>query len=197
MILRDKNYTLSNSVNSCMPQEYKDIVIQALGFEPINRPTICEMFKALYSLANDDRQKNSQNDYLRFSNNTFSQFISFFEFSSIEDAINEVKKLGGDKLRAWKYFDTHSNLKVPLACYWKGYFLYNNTLGESESKSDERIKEAARLFKVASEANIGDAQYKYAECLWKGKGVKKDQRLAVEIFRKAADNNNVNAKYYL
>ncbi|KAF0538409.1 serine/threonine protein kinase [Gigaspora margarita] len=197
MILRDKNYNLSNSINSCMAQEYKDIVIQALDFEPINRPTICEMFKVLYSLANNDRQKNSHNDYLRISSNIFSQSISFFEFSSIEDAINETKKLGGDKLRAWKYFDTHSNLDVPLACYWKGYFLYNNILGEPESKSNERIKEAAQLFKVASEANIGDAQYKYAECLWKGEGVNKDQRLAVEIFRKAADNDNVNAKYCL
>ncbi|CAG8595775.1 20978_t:CDS:2 [Gigaspora margarita] len=180
MILRDKNYNLSNSINSCMLQEYKDIVIQVL-----------------YSLANNDRQKNSHNDYLRISSNIFSQSISFFEFSSIEDAINETKKLGGDKLRAWKYFDTHSNLDVPLACYWKGHFLYNNILGEPESKSNERIKEAAQLFKVASEANIGDAQYRYAECLWEGEGVKKDQKLAVEIFRKAADNGNVNAKYRL
>ncbi|KAF0555160.1 kinase-like protein [Gigaspora margarita] len=200
MILRDKSVCLRNSINN-MPQEdisleYKEIIMQALDFEPTSRPTICDIFKILHSVANDDRPRNSQNSYLK-SCNIFPQTVDFNEFSSIEDAIKEAKKQNGDKQRAWRYFDTYSNLGDPEASYWKGYFLYKNIFGESMSKSEERIKEAAQLFKIASDANIDSAQYKYGECLWNGQGIEKDQKHAIEIFRKAADNGHIGARYCL
>ncbi|CAG8503896.1 15705_t:CDS:2 [Gigaspora margarita] len=137
---------------------------------------------------------------LRNSINNMPQEDISQEYKEIimqEDAIKEAKKQNGDKQRAWRYFDTYSNLGDPEASYWKGYFLYKNIFGESMSKSEERIKEAAQLFKIASDANIDSAQYKYGECLWIGQGIEKDQKHAIEIFRKAADNGHIGARYYL
>ncbi|CAG8504718.1 6953_t:CDS:2 [Cetraspora pellucida] len=60
MILRNENVNLKNSIKKLsqeFSQEYKDIIIKTLDFEPAIRPTICDMFKILHSVLNDDRQR--------------------------------------------------------------------------------------------------------------------------------------------
>ncbi|KAF0562503.1 kinase-like protein [Gigaspora margarita] len=56
-ILRNENADLKNSINKLsqeFSQEYKKIINKALDFERAIRPTICDMFKILHSVVNDD-----------------------------------------------------------------------------------------------------------------------------------------------
>ncbi|CAG8785123.1 638_t:CDS:2, partial [Dentiscutata erythropus] len=127
-----------------MPQKYIDIMMQALEFEPNNRPTICNMFKGLYDIVNNP--ENAQQSHVKSSKRDFSQS----SFLSVENAMNEAKKPDGDKQKALGYINIFSELGDPKASYYKGYFLqqklYSRILFDQYEKIPKVQKDIASLF---------------------------------------------------
>ncbi|KAF0432150.1 serine/threonine protein kinase [Gigaspora margarita] len=177
--------------NGCIPQKYIDITMQALDFDPTNRPTICDVFKVLDDLINHPNSGDFQKSSPKKDNFQSS-------FLSIDDAVNEVRKIDGNKLKALEYIDKISKLGDPKASYYKAYFLQQKLRDGLTLPERKRIqKEIAHLFKSASDGNFKKAHAKYADCLLNGNGIKKNQLLAIELFKKAASNGNAHAKYRL
>ncbi|CAG8632857.1 13612_t:CDS:2 [Dentiscutata erythropus] len=107
------NKRISWNFNNCMPSKYIDMMKQD------NRPTICEMFKVLYDIVNNP--ENSQS-CVNSSKSDFSQC----NFSSIEDAVKEARKKGGNQQKALEYIKMLSEIGDTKASYYRGYFLQQN-----------------------------------------------------------------------
>src|SRR6266542_1714169 len=79
----------------------------------------------------------------------------------------------------WECFKAHADLEIKEAIYWKGLYLWEGYVEKDQI-------EAKRLFKIAADANIADAQLRYAFAL--------DLPLDVKEFwkylNKAAKNDN-------
>ncbi|CAG8515810.1 7931_t:CDS:2 [Racocetra fulgida] len=105
----------------------------------------------------------------------------------------------GNKQKALEYIDKFAEINDFKAIYYKGYFMQQKLFSKHKlSKSEyKRIqKEVARLFELASDANITDAHTKYGDCLFNGYGVQKNQARAIELYTKAANDGNGNVKSY-
>ncbi|CAG8757937.1 7670_t:CDS:1, partial [Racocetra persica] len=174
-----------------------------LSFEPDNRPTICDMFRTLFEIVNNpdntpalcvNTPKNTPVLCIKSSKGTFSQH----SFLSIEDAAKEARKKGGNKQKALEYIDEFSEMGDFKAIYYKACFMQQKLYGKHKlSKSDKKIqKEVARLFELASDANITDAHTKYEDYLFNGYGVPKNQERVMELYKKAANDGIGNVKFY-
>ncbi|CAG8605835.1 2569_t:CDS:2, partial [Racocetra persica] len=182
-----------SNFNNCIPQKYTYIMMQALKFEPNNRPTICDMFRVLFDIVNNPENSST------LCVESFKENFSQHNFLSIEDAANEARKKGGNKQKALEYIDKFAEMNDFKAIYYKGYFMQQKLFGKKKLSKPEykRIqKEVAHLFELASDANITDAHTKYGDCLFNGYGVQKNQARAIELYTKAAIDGNGNVKSY-
>ncbi|CAG8747138.1 31078_t:CDS:2 [Gigaspora margarita] len=108
-------------------------------------------------------------------------------------AIEQTKLKNGSKKRAWETIAKYSEIDNDFtAKYWKGHYLYHKVINFPYS-DNERMQLAAEAFKEAADgANLQDAQYMYASCIYK-----KDLYKAIEYFEKAADQNHTVAMHNL
>ncbi|CAJ0908847.1 14268_t:CDS:1 [Entrophospora sp. SA101] len=101
-----------------------------------------------------------------------------------------------DFKKAWKCFCDNAELNDYEAIYWKAYFLETGKANESGKPTHEDIEEATKLYKIAADNGIADAQTQYALIIYR-----KDNTLYVEEYKKylhlAAKNENVIALFKL
>lgn len=113
-----------------------------------------------------------------------------------------------DYKNAWKCFKENADLGNLSAKYWKGYYLYN---GYDDIVEKDQIS-AMELFREASDNDhphgykVDDAQYRYAILLISNLNddddddddtKQKNYEQILHFLKLAANNNNVEAMYYL
>lgn len=91
--------------------------------------------------------------------------------------------------KAIEYYHKGVELNDELAAYQLG-LLYRDGAGSYLIKNPER---AAQLFMLCKSS--GDGQYELAKCYRDGFGVKKDDRLAAEAFKRAAELGHMEAQF--
>ncbi|CAG8480742.1 14844_t:CDS:2 [Acaulospora morrowiae] len=184
------------SPNNDIPKKWKELVENAWKHDPRYRPTFPDMFLTLQELYH---QKNElELNQLDTDPKDDEIEDEIFSYLTVEEAIEEHKSSSGNKRKSWESFHIYAELGDLKAKYWKAYFLYYNILKwkEGELSERERMAQAAALFKEASdEGEMGEAQLRYANCLYHGNGVQKDRKLAVEYYLRSVQNGNVIAAY--
>ena len=90
--------------------------------------------------------------------------------------------------KAWEYLEKAYELKDPEGCYQLG-LLYENA-----GRPDV---DCARMFRYAAICGWGEGMIKWGECLYLGKGIRKDAQQAIKWFEKAYENGIDGAAYYL
>lgn len=91
----------------------------------------------------------------------------------------------------WNIFKAHADFGNKLAIYWKGYYLWEGYFVEQDRK------EAVRLYKIAADSGIVDAQLRYAFAFIKNPNLPYDKDIFLEYLTKSAENGNVVALYNL
>ncbi|CAG8545756.1 10878_t:CDS:2 [Diversispora eburnea] len=122
-------------------------------------------------------------DYMDFNIDEIAQVIP------LEEGIAAHRKK--EHTKAWKCFLAHADLNNATAKYWKGYYLWEGIEVEKDRK------QACELFKEAADAEIADAQLRYAFSLVNNPLVKFDRETFLKYITKAADNNNPTAQFNL
>ncbi|CAG8532798.1 13252_t:CDS:2 [Acaulospora colombiana] len=110
------------------------------------------------------------------------------DYLGLEDAIEEYKKVGGDKIKAFESFKKYAEMGIPAAKYWAGYHIYKESNGNLDI--------AAAYFNEIADGNdehASCAQLYYADCLWYGKGVERNCLSAIKYYEKSASNGNLTA----
>ncbi|PKK74285.1 kinase-like protein [Rhizophagus irregularis] len=100
-------------------------------------------------------------------------------------------KTAEDYKLSWIIFKAHAEFGNKLAIYWKGYYLWEGYFVEKDRK------EAVRLFKIAADAGIAEAQLRYAFAFIKNPDLPYDKDIFLEYLTKSAENGNVVAIYNL
>jgi TPR repeat protein len=101
----------------------------------------------------------------------------------------------GDRILAFKCFETYAKLGDMRAKYFKAFYIKKKYVkfDIEETKRDQLI---AELFKeVADSDEYPDAQLRYGHYLYEGIGVKKNIKEALEYYTKAAENHQIVAMY--
>ncbi|KAF0515755.1 kinase-like protein [Gigaspora margarita] len=199
---RNFSVAISKSIDISMEN------VRYMAPEKINNTTIrynskCEFRNALWELA-EQKLPFSESGLTVFA---ISQLIldgaMNLKFSSYDvpkkwkqlvlKAIEQTKLKNGSKKRAWETIAKYSEIGNDFtAKYWKGHYLYHKVINFPYS-DNERMQLAAEAFKEAADgANLQDAQYMYASCIYK-----KDPYKAIEYFEKAADQNHTVAMHNL
>ncbi|RIA96766.1 kinase-like domain-containing protein [Glomus cerebriforme] len=200
----------SFSIN--VPAEWVEISYQALQDNPSLRPSLKVMFRTLdhlyrkysssrphlvKSLTNDDLLYDDEND-LAIDGLSIDGF-SINNILTIREAIEEHKKIDGDKLKAWESFKYYAEFNNATASYWKGCYLYYGLCPIKDPSDLEekraRLEAAVGLFKAAADFGLPEAQLRYGHCLWSGDGVRKSISEAIKYFQLSADNGNPTAMY--
>lgn len=109
---------------------------------------------------------------------------AFTEIISLEEGIKAHGS--GDRKKAWTCFQIHANLGDPNAIYWKGYYLLKGYGGVKDEK------EARKLFKIAADEDIIDAQLRYALTMPTNERNFKNDEFA-KYLTMAAENDHPNA----
>ncbi|CAG8506700.1 2968_t:CDS:2 [Acaulospora morrowiae] len=186
--------------------EWKNLFEETTHHEPEKRPAMSEICQTLLQLHKRHQQGHESQEIEKLDSPLpMSEFDSNLEFDdaifksviSLEDAIKESRKEDGDIEKAWKSFNVYAEYDVPIAKFWMGRLLYDDKILFSDDKErDERkLQDAANYFKESADENVADAQFYYANCLEKGKGVNKNIRKACEYYKKSADNGNICGMY--
>ncbi|EXX58219.1 Pkh2p [Rhizophagus irregularis DAOM 197198w] len=188
------------STNSFLPKEYKEISQKATNDDPYLRPTLAKIFITLHRLYKNDDKKLSSSTYV-LKNEVKEKGIikeskfSDFNYMTLDIAMIQHKLSDGDCNLAFKCFETYSKLGDMRAKYFKAYYIHKKyiKLDIDDTKRDQLI---AKLFKeVADLDEYPEAQIRYGYCLYKGIGVKKNLKEALEYYTKAAENHQINAMY--
>ena len=88
--------------------------------------------------------------------------------------------------KAWEYLEKARELKDPESFYQLG-LLYDQT-GKPDS---------AQMFQKAAVCGWGEGMLKWGECLYLGRGIRKDVQQAIKWFESAYENGIDGAAYYL
>ncbi|CAJ0625438.1 15175_t:CDS:2 [Entrophospora sp. SA101] len=127
-------------------------------------------------------EKPTDFEKVEFKRKVFEPLIQMEEGKRAYKEENNFKK-------AWKCFCDNADLNDYEAIYWKAYFLEAGKANESGEATQENIEEATRLYKIAADNGIADAQTQYAFLIYK-----KDKTLYLEEFKRylqlAAKNEN-------
>jgi TPR repeat protein len=113
---------------------------------------------------------------------------AFTEIIPLEEGIKA--HISKDMKKAWKCFQAHANLGDPTAIYWKGYYLWKGYGGIEDQE------EARKLFKVAADEGITEAQSRYAFTMPSNERNFKNDEF-VKYLTMAAENNHPNAQFNL
>ncbi|UZO15572.1 uncharacterized protein OCT59_006990 [Rhizophagus irregularis] len=192
-----------------MPDEFKNLVLDAVNHDPEFRPKITTMFEILSNCFKSF--ENSSHMPLQDKKNVLPKHVpklpdfESFNYMTLAEAAKQHKRVDkqgkplGDVKTAYKCFEAYANSNTTtrnqiMAKYYKAYYI---SKGFVEGPPDKE-KIVADLFKEVAddEANeFPDAKLRYGICLYNGKGVKKDLSEALKYFEQAAENGYMVAMY--
>ncbi|CAB4488077.1 unnamed protein product [Rhizophagus irregularis] len=192
-----------------MPDEFKNLALDAVNHDPEFRPKITTMFEILSNCFKSF--ENSSNMPLQDKKNVLPKHVpklldfESFNYMTLAEAAKQHKRVDrqgkplGDVKTAYKCFEAYANSNTTtrnqiMAKYYKAYYI---SKGLVEGPPDKE-KIVAELFKEVAddEANeFPDAKLRYGICLYNGKGVKKDLSKALKYFEQAAENGYMVAMY--
>ncbi|RIA99651.1 kinase-like domain-containing protein [Glomus cerebriforme] len=163
--------------NSGIPEEYQELVNDAVHQNPGKRPIFSQMLTTLQDIFNNyDPEKSTKRKTVKKVPERKDSVVfswSSFNYLTIEKAVEEhnTKKNGIDKNILYKCFDTYANMGNPKAKYWKAYYIVKGW-SDLKCSTDEKNKIAAELFKEAADRGDAypDAQLRYALMVMQGKG---------------------------
>ncbi|CAG8713468.1 13983_t:CDS:2 [Gigaspora margarita] len=162
-----------------VPDKWKSLVYDATRHKPNLRPEMKDVLRNI-KIINES------------INTVTSDESELFDDLSLEEAIEHSKRKNGSKDKAWESIVKYSELNDFTAKFWKGFYLYHKLINFQYS-DEERIQLAAKLFKEAADgANLKEAQYMYASCIYKD-----DPITAIKYFEKAAEQNHTAAMHNL
>ncbi|CAI2183004.1 18426_t:CDS:2, partial [Funneliformis geosporum] len=207
-LIKKQKYREPFSENSCIPEEFKKLVHDAVNPDPYFRPKLADMVKVLgncfkgyrdnsllksYSLdpsTNQNFKLTKPKRSFNFDQDDELPDFGSFGYMTLSEAEKQHKS-NGDKVAAYKCFEAYSKLDQIKAKYWKAYYI-SKGFDESHLSPKDKDKIAAGLFKEVAdddEANeFPEAKLRYGDCLYNDKGVEKNISEALEYFVKAADN---------
>jgi serine/threonine protein kinase len=197
-VLKGNRETLDIELHSNpIKKEYCNIVKLAWNQKPSFRPGIRHLFNMLQDLYDNhvihvlekgfspiNQVEKSQDLDLDISN--YFPTPSFTPLIPFEEGLQADKERNYEK--AWKCFEQHANIGNMLAKYWKGFYYSQGYYVEKD-----QIK-AKELFKEAADAEIPEAQVRYAFCLLDKKA---DHVNFLKYLKMSADNDNSTALYNL
>ncbi|GBB91077.1 hypothetical protein RclHR1_01820006 [Rhizophagus clarus] len=102
----------------------------------------------------------------------------------------EMKTVEDYKL-PWKIFAAHADRGNKIATYWKGYYLW-----EGYYVNKDRV-EAVKLFKLAADSGVAEAQLRYAFAFINNPDLPYDKDIFLEYLTKSGENGNIVALYNL
>ncbi|CAG8519593.1 6567_t:CDS:2 [Ambispora leptoticha] len=194
-VLRE-NYREEFSKND-VPAAWKKVYRSATHKDPEFRPTITDVFNALYPVW--QKFKKEFNPSIEEINEASASTETMPRLVSVEmtvnEAITEHRKKSENRGKIFECFSEYAELGDLSAKYWKGYYLYYNVLEMDDTNKEERLQNAAKLFREAAEHDIPEAQLRYGHCLWRGEGIEKNIDEAIDYFQKAAHNGNHTAMF--
>ncbi|CAG8524522.1 6989_t:CDS:2 [Ambispora gerdemannii] len=198
-----ENYREKLSPNKDVPKEWKKVYESAIHKDPEFRPTISEIFNALFPVwrrlkkeLTSTKKEPTKEDAAESTESTESTPPKLVSVGmTVSEAIAEHKKKSTDRKEIFECFSEYNELGDINAKYWKGYYLYYNILEVDDENKEERLQNAASLFREAAEYDIPEAQLRYGHCLWRGDGIEKNTDEAIIYFQKAAVNGNHTAMY--
>jgi hypothetical protein len=195
---------------------FSEIIISAWQHENRKRPSTQKVSKILESLyksheLNLNEETNYESQKISFTTSTTSinntnnitiEFVNKHVFDllplskGIEHHNTKAKKTKSeqDYKICWECFNAHTNIGNKTAMYWKGLYLWKGFVEKNQI-------EAKRLFKIAADAGIADAQLEYAFA-YDSKNLKNpdlpfDKKECWKYLKMAAENNNSTALYHV
>ena len=109
-------------------------------------------------------------------------------YSKAYTRLGIIYKKTSESYKAWEYLEKAYELKDPEGFYQLG-LLYENA-----GRPDV---DCARMFRYAAVCGWGEGMIKWGECLYLGKGIRKDAQQAIQWFERAYENGIDGAAYYL
>ncbi|GBB83350.1 hypothetical protein RclHR1_10080003 [Rhizophagus clarus] len=197
------------SENSQMPNEFKNIALDAVNHDPEFRPKISTMFeilnKCLEAFKTHSHTPLQDRKHVLTKNVPKLPDFESFNYMTLAEAAKQHKKLdkkgkpSGDMKTAYKCFEAYANSNTTIrnqimAKYYKALYI---SKGYVESTPD-KDKIVAELFKEVAddEANeFPDAKLRYGTCLYNGKGVEKNLSEALKYFEQTAESGYMVAMY--
>ncbi|GBC04288.1 hypothetical protein RclHR1_00560015 [Rhizophagus clarus] len=197
------------SENSKMPDEFKNLALDAVNHDPEFRPKISTMFeilsKCLETFENPSHTPLQDRKHVLTKNVPKLPDFESFNYMTLAEAAKQHKKLDrqgniyGDTKTAYKCFEAYANSNTTIrnqimAKYYKAYYISKGFVRSPPNKD----KIVAELFKEVAddEANeFPDAKLRYGICLYGGKGVEKNLSEALKYFEQAADSGYMVAMY--
>ncbi|RHZ70491.1 hypothetical protein Glove_271g76 [Diversispora epigaea] len=175
---------------SDVPEGWKRTVFDAVSHRSIDRIDLKEILRRLGQL------KYELSSVPSSSSNPIPQQPNQMNINNILSIDDAIKQLFGKKQnsndsetnkRAYETIEEYAELGDIKAKFYIGYLLFK----------ENRFEQAVQFYKESAEGNFDQAQFKYAECLFHGKGVPKDHKLAFQYFLKAANQGGVKAMFYV
>ncbi|CAG8441233.1 14354_t:CDS:2 [Funneliformis caledonium] len=189
-----------------VPRKWKELVKDAMIYEPACRPKISEICRKLHKLSKKNHSITTQ-DYAGESEENLSMDYpnplppSFVTITilPINDAIRTHKSKNGNKQLAWQSFKYHSSTNIE-AKYWLGYYYYHHGEIIPELKQidkKERIRMSIEIFKETADKGNPSAQLRYGLCLLNGEGVDENFVEAFKYLKDSAHQGNTTAMYII
>ncbi|CAB4482672.1 hypothetical protein RhiirA1_473797 [Rhizophagus irregularis] len=222
--VRNKLYREPFSENNQMPEEFKQLEIEAVDQDPDFRPKITKMFEVLRNCVKDHSSGSSSSNLSKkpsalkstpkrtyiINQDSYAPPInlSSLKYMTLADAAKQHKmykygKLTGDVKTAYECFETYADLdKTSIttrsnqikAKYYKAFYISGGLVKSPPNKD----KIVAKLFKEVADDEadeLPDAKVRYGDCLYNGKGVEKNVSEALKYFEKAAEDGHKVAMY--
>ncbi|CAB4414886.1 unnamed protein product [Rhizophagus irregularis] len=192
-----------------MPDEFKNLALDAVNHDPEFRPKITTMFEILSNCFKSF--ENSSHIPLQDKKNVLPKHVpklpdfGSFNYMTLAEAAKQHKrvdkqgKILGDVKTAYKCFEAYANSNTTtgnkiMAKYYKAYYISKKYVEGPPDK--EKI--VAELFKEVADDKANefpDAKLKYGFCLYKGEGVEKNLTEALKYFEQAAEHGYMVAMY--
>ncbi|CAB4387765.1 unnamed protein product [Rhizophagus irregularis] len=160
-----------------MPEEFKQLEIEAVDQDPDFRPKVTKMFEVLNNCFKEYSQVTSSSSNLNLSGN------------SRNNTTQKSRPKRADSIDALALPDFESFKYMTLTDAAKQHKLYDKHGYVKSPPNKDKI--VAELFKEVAddEANeFSEAKVRYGDCLYYGKGVEKNESEALKYFEKAAED---------
>ncbi|GBC04293.1 hypothetical protein RclHR1_00560020 [Rhizophagus clarus] len=197
------------SENNQMPNEFKNLALDAVNHDPEFRPKISTMFevlnKCLETFENPSHTPLQDRKHVLTKNVPKLPDFESFNYMTLAEAAKQHKKLdkkgkpSGDMKTAYKCFEAYASSNTTIrnqimAKYHKALYISKGYVVSPPDKD----KIVAELFKEVAddEANeFPDAKLRYGALLYNGKGVEKNLSEALKYFEQTAESGYVVAMY--
>ncbi|RGB39542.1 kinase-like domain-containing protein [Rhizophagus diaphanus] len=222
--VRNKLYREPFSENNQMPEEFKQLEIEAVDHDPDFRPKITKMFEVLRNCVKDHSSGSSSSNLSKklsalkstpkrtynINQDVFAPPIDLpsLKYMTLADAAKQhmmykYGKLIGDIKTAYECFETYTDLDINnitthsnqiKAKYYKAFYISGGLVKSPPNKD----KIVAELFKEVADDEadeLPDAKVRYGDCLYNGKGVERNVSEALKYYEKAAEDGHKVAMY--